>query len=122
MEVAKTTSGSKLNTVLWILVLVLAMAGIGANHYFSELAWSLRFASWIILVCVLLGLIILTSQGKKAWTFLKDAKMELRKVVWPTRDETIKTTLVVAVLVFVMSMVLWGIDSILLLIVSRITG
>lgn len=118
----KTASNSKVNILVWGLVLILVMAGVVANHYYSALALSLRFALWIILVCILLGLTALTSQGKSAWAFIKDARMELRKVVWPTRDETVKTTIVVAALVFVMSMVLWGIDTVLLLIVSRITS
>ena len=47
--------------------------------------------------------------------------MELRKVVWPTRDETVKTTAVVAALVFVAAIVLWAMDSILLWVIKLLT-
>ena len=92
-----------------------------ANYYFMESAWSLRFALWIILVCVLVGLAAFTTQGKRLWLFAKDARMELRKVIWPTRDETVKTTAVIAALVFVASIILWILDSLLLWIVSWFT-
>ena len=115
------TSRSKLDVLLWALVLILIAAGVFANYYFSESAWSLRFASGIVLAAILFGLAALTARGKKIWAFIKDAKMELHKVVWPTRDETVKTTAVVAALVFAMSVVLWCIDSVLLWAVSWLT-
>jgi len=121
MEEMTTKSRSKLDALLWLLVLLLAASGVFANYYFSELAWSLRVTLGIVLVCGLFGLGILTTRGKKIWAFIKDAKMELHKVVWPTRDETVKTTAVVAALVFAMSVVLWCIDSVLLWAVSWLT-
>jgi preprotein translocase subunit SecE len=117
-----STPRSKIDTLLWILILVLTAAGVFANYYFGELAWALRFTGWIILICVLLGLAALTVQGKKTWVFAKNARIELLKVVWPTREETIKITMVVAALVLVASIILWGIDSVLLWMVGWLTG
>lgn len=114
-------SRSKLDPLLWILALVLIGAGVFANYYFREGLWSLRFTLWIVLVGVVSGLVILTAQGKKFLTFIKEAKVELCKVVWPTRDETVKMTLVVAALVFAMSTILWAVDSVLLWVVSWFT-
>ncbi|CAL7959309.1 Sec translocon subunit SecE [Gammaproteobacteria bacterium] len=122
MEITNNTPRSKLDTVLWTLILVLIAAGAFANYYFSELAWALRFAGWIILICVLVGLAAATLQGKKTWDFAKNARIELLKVVWPTREETAKITMVVAALVLVASIILWGIDSILLRTVAWLTG
>jgi preprotein translocase subunit SecE len=122
MEVTNNAPRSKLDTVLWTLVLVLIAAGAFANYYFSELAWALRFTGWIVLVCVLVGLAAATVQGKKAWAFAKDARIELFKVVWPTREETVKITMVVAALVLVTSIILWGIDAVLLRAVAWLTG
>ena len=117
-----STPRSKIDTLLWVLILVLTAAGAFANYYFGELAWALRFTSWILLICVLLGLAALTVQGKKTWAFAKNAKIELLKVVWPTREETTKITMVVAALVLVASIILWGIDSVLLWTVGWLTG
>lgn len=112
----------KTDKLLWILILILTAAGVFANYYFGELAWALRFTGWIILICVLLGLAALTVQGKKTWAFAKNARIELLKVVWPTREETTKITMVVAALVLVASIILWGIDSVLLWMVGWLTG
>ncbi|MEC8716811.1 MAG: preprotein translocase subunit SecE, partial [Pseudomonadota bacterium] len=53
---------------------------------------------------------------------VNEARVEIRKVVWPTREETTQTTLVVLALVFVMSLILWGLDSLLGLVVSSVIG
>jgi len=113
---------SKLDKLLWILALLLLAAGVFANYYFSEFAWSLRFAGWIILICILIGIIAVTAQGKKFWVFAKNARMELLKVVWPKRDEVVKITMVIAGLVLVTSIIMWGIDSVLLWAVSWLMG
>ena len=120
--VAKNTSQQKSDQLVWALVVGLVIAGIGANYYFSEIAWALRLTGWIVLVCGLLGLVAATIQGKKMWTFAKSARMELLKVVWPQREEVVKITVVIAALVFAASIVLWGIDSVLLWAVSWLTG
>jgi preprotein translocase subunit SecE len=122
MEIINNTPHSKSDTLLWILISVLIAAGVFANCYFSELSWALRFTGWIILICVLVGLAATTLQGKKIWSFAKNARVELFKVVWPTREETVKITMVIAALVLVASIILWGIDSILLRAVAWLAG
>lgn len=119
---ATNVSHSKSDKLQWILISVLVLAGVVANYYFSEIAWALRLAGWIILVCILLGLVSTTVLGKSMWTFAKNARMELLKVVWPQRDEVIKITMVIAALVFATSIVLWSMDSVLLWAVSWLTG
>lgn len=120
-ETTSPLRSPKIDIAIWVLVSVMVAVAVVANHYFSEVALAVRITLWIILVCALLGLSFITAQGKRLWAFIKNARMELRKVVWPTRDETVKTTAVVAALVFAMSLVLWVIDSILLWIVSWLT-
>ena len=60
--------------------------------------------------------------GQKVWVFAKQSRMELRKVVWPTRQETIQTTMIVVAMVVVMALVLWGVDSILTWAITWLTG
>jgi preprotein translocase subunit SecE len=121
MEENKTTSSLNRDIIFWALIAILLIAGIVASVHFREVVWSIRFALWIVLAGILLGLAYLTAQGKRFLTFVKSARMELYKVVWPTRDETVKTTAVVAVLVFAMSLILWMLDSFLLWIVGWFT-
>jgi preprotein translocase subunit SecE len=64
----------------------------------------------------------MTAQGKAVIAFSKDARLELRKVVWPSRPETTQTTLMVIVLVIVMSLILWGIDTFLMWAIGWMTG
>ncbi|MBP5143215.1 preprotein translocase subunit SecE, partial [Pseudomonas chlororaphis] len=53
---------------------------------------------------------------------VKEARTEIRKVVWPTRQETTQTTLIVVAVVLVMALLLWGLDSLLGWLVSLIVG
>lgn len=112
----------KVNGLFWLLAAALVSAGIVANSYFGEVALPLRLAGWIVLACVFIAIIFQTTQGKKFWGFAKEARIELRKVVWPSRQETVKTTMVIAGLVVVMALILWGVDSVLLWAVGLLTG
>ena len=62
------------------------------------------------------------NEGKATLTFAREARVEMRKVIWPTRQETLHTTLIVAAVTAVMSLVLWGLDGILVRLVSYITS
>ncbi len=116
------STASKRDIFFWIVAIVLLVGGIAAYYYFRDVAWALRAAVGIVLVCVIFGLLALTHQGKQVIQFAKEARAELRKVVWPTRQETIQTTLVVIAMVVVMALILWGIDSILMWIVNWLSG
>jgi preprotein translocase subunit SecE len=112
----------KTDTSLWIIIGVLTAAAIVADRYFSEVVLALRLAGWIIFACILVFLIALTEKGKSFWKFIKDVRMEMRKVVWPTRQETTRTTLLVAAMVVVAALIMWGVDSILLVLIGWLTG
>lgn len=112
----------KTDIYLWALIAILVSVGVAANYYFSSVVWTLRLSGWIVLVCVVIVLISRTAAGKKIWEFAKNARGELRKVVWPSRDETVRTTMIVAGMVVLMALILWGVDTILLWIVNLLTG
>ena len=113
---------SKIDKLLWTLIIVLLCAALGVDYYFSQIAWSLRLAGWIVLACILIFIISQTKQGKQVWQFAKEARIEMRKVVWPTRQITIRTTALVICLVVITALVIWGIDSILLWAIGWLTG
>jgi preprotein translocase subunit SecE len=112
----------KIDTYLWALIIILVSAGIVANHYFSNVVWTLRLSGWIVLLCVVIFLVFTTVAGKKLWNFAKEARVELRKVVWPSKDETVRTTMLVAAMVVVVALILWGVDAVLLWIVNLLSG
>lgn len=116
--IAKT---SKSDVFIWTLMVLLVIGAIVANYYFSEIAWALRFAGWIVLAAILVFLVSLTKQGKAMWVFIKDSRIEMRKVVWPKRQETVRTTAIVAVLVIAAALIMWAADSILFWLINLIT-
>jgi preprotein translocase subunit SecE len=119
---AATPATSSFDAVKWVVIALLIAAGVWANYRYSEVEWALRFAGWIVLACVVLAIAYQTNAGRQAWEFSKSARTELRKVVWPTRQETIQTTIVIVVLVVLMALILWGIDSFLLWAMGWFTG
>ncbi len=58
----------------------------------------------------------------RLFAFFKNARAELRKVVWPTRQETLQTALVVVAMVVVLALVLWGLDGVLVWLIGSLTG
>lgn len=114
--------GSKLDLILWVLVFLLFFIGICATYYYRELAAPLKLSIWILLLLISVGLISKTAVGKTLLEFGKKARVELRKVVWPTRQTTIQVTLVVGLIVVIMSLILWMIDSGVIWLASLVTG
>lgn len=104
----------------WLLAVVLVALCVVGNIYFASYPAAVR--AGIIIVAVGLSLVILvtTSHGKIVWDFFKQARNELRKVVWPTRQETLQMTSIVAVIVVVMALLLWGFDTIFAALISHI--
>ncbi len=113
---------SKFDLVKWFAVLALIVAGVAANYYYNQQALAIRLIGWIILAGVVAFIAAQTAKGRMALGFAKEARTELRKVVWPNRQETIQTTAIVIVMVIIVALFLWGVDSILLWAVSWLTG
>ena len=76
----------------------------------------------VVAVIIALFVAASTSKGSQFLEFAKDSRTEVRKVVWPTRQETTQTTLIVMVATVLMSLLLWGLDGIIVRVVSFITG
>ncbi|MES2217756.1 MAG: preprotein translocase subunit SecE [Pseudomonadota bacterium] len=113
---------TKLNGLKWFLVAVLIVAGLAANYYYNQLQWPLRLLAWLFLLAVSAAVVFQTTQGKQLVEFARESRMELRKVVWPTRQETIQITLLIAGVVVLLALILWGVDGILLRVVGWLTG
>ena len=63
-----------------------------------------------------------SAQGKTLWAFIQGARVELRKVVWPTREEAVQTTIIVLVFAMIMGTFFWLLDLLLLTVTRFITG
>ncbi len=89
---------------------LLIIAGIAAFYYFEGQSVLLRAGMVIVSVAAALGIVLTSAPGQAAWDFAKGARLEVRKVVWPTRRETVQGTLVVMVMVVLVGLYLWLLD------------
>ncbi len=113
---------------LILLVLVVLAGGngvansIGFAREFAERSALLRWPVLALLGAAGVAVAFLTSQGAAFLELAKAARSEIRKVVWPTRQETTQTTLIVVAVVVVMALILWGLDTFLGWLASRLIG
>lgn len=113
---------SSLDGLKWGLVVLLLIAAIGGNYYYAQESVLFR-AIGVVVAVGIAGLIAMqTLKGRTAFTFAKESRTEVRKVVWPTRQEAIQTTGIVLVVTLLMSLFLWGLDSVLFWVVGLVTG
>jgi|SRR5579872_5952312 len=106
----------------WFLVFLLFAAGLVANYHYGAQPWPLRLLGWLVLLGIMAAIALLTSQGKAALNFARESRTELRKVFWPTRQETMQTTLFVAAMVIILALILWAIDGGLMWAIGWLTG
>ena len=120
---AETPNGSKAaDTFKWIIAFALLAAAVVGNYLYGEMSVVIRAAGVVVLIAAALGVAATTTKGKAAISFARESRMEVRKVVWPTRQETMQTTLIVLAVCIVMALVLWGIDGIMVRLVALVTG
>ena len=111
-----------LNTVFWVITIAIIGAGIYGNNYYASESLLYRVLA-LVGLSIVAGLIALqTTQGRAFWELAKGARTEIRKVVWPTRQETVQTTMLVMLVVVIAALILWFLDSVLGKLVSMIIG
>lgn len=105
------------------------VAGIAAFYYFStdhsyfkEVRLLYRVLGLVLVMLMALGVMLTTDLGRAVWDFVLESKQEVRKVVWPTREETMRTTLLVFAMVFTVGLILWLLDMFLFWGVRLLTG
>jgi len=109
-EVQTPAGASAKDTALMMLSLIVLVAGIVAFYWYDELALPFRVAMVVAGLAAGAGLMWFTWYGREFWQFAQAARIELRKVVWPERDETVKTTYVVFGFAVVMGLFFWLLD------------
>lgn len=112
----------RLDGLKWLTAFFLLCAGVVGNYYYSEISILLRMLVWLFVLALSAFIVSSTQKGKWAVDFFRDSRMELRKVVWPTREETVQTTLVVIAMVIVLALLLWAIDGFLVWVIGWLTG
>lgn len=119
--VEKQAKESSLRMVVSILIVVVSLV----LFYLDPLGLSTTLYKVLVLLIglVLAGFVFFkSSQGVRFSSFLIETKIELRKVVWPTRDETMKTTGMIMVAVVIVAIFLWMVDALLSWLVQLLTN
>ena len=111
------------NTLLWIIaVALIIVAAVGNTYFAAQLSLVVRVLALVALGAGAVAAAALTNQGQKTIHFIKESRTELRKIIWPTRPEATQTTLIVIAMCVVVSLVLWGIGSIIVRLVAFLTN
>ena len=120
---AKTeTQTSSLDGLKWLVVTAIIVAAVGGNIYYADQSLLYRVLALVALAVIAAFVAVQTEKGAAFWKLAKEARTEIRKVVWPTRQESTQTTMIVVAFVFVMALILWGLDTLLGWLVSLVIG
>jgi len=122
MAAQAESSASIVDTVKLALVVILLILGIVGFYYFASYALVYRVIGILVVFGLAVSLVYTTAIGKQAWGFINESKMEVRKVIWPTRQETMQATMLVVAVVFSVGLILWLMDMILFWAVGLLTG
>lgn len=118
----KTNSGA-LNIAKWVVATLIVAIGVYGNSFYANDFSVFERALALIPMAVVAGFILLkTSQGESFARLVKESRSEIRRVVWPTQQETNQTTLIVVAVVLFMALMLWMMDWVLVKIVALIIG
>jgi len=121
-EVQASEGASAKDNALMILSIVALLAGVVAFYWYEEDPLALRLAMVGTGVVAAVGLAWVSWYGREFWQFAQAARVELRKVVWPEREDTVRTTVLVIVFASLMGLFFWVLDLILTWLIRLLTG
>jgi preprotein translocase subunit SecE len=113
---------NNLDWIKWAAVAVIVLAGVYANSYFAAESVLLRTIGLLVLAGGAGWIAAQTTKGRAFVNLCLEARIEIRKVVWPSREETTQTTIVVLIVIFIVALILWLLDGGLNGAVSAIIG
>jgi preprotein translocase subunit SecE len=122
MNLKSETQTSRPDVYKLIAAVSIFLIAVLAFYYFADQSILVRVVGLLIAAGIALAIAATTELGSNVLDFIKDSRMELRKVVWPTRTETLQTSLAVIVMVILMGVFLWLLDLLLFWLVRLLTG
>ncbi|XOV79501.1 MAG: preprotein translocase subunit SecE [Aestuariibacter sp.] len=122
MSEGAVNTSSPMDTIKWVFAILLLGGAVAGNYYFGEVSILYRAIGVVIAVIVALLVAARTEKGSRFLGFAQESRTEVRKVVWPTRQEATQTTLIVLAATVVMALILWGMDGIIVRVVGFVTG
>ena len=123
MSSHEAEASSPLDNVLMLLVvLILGTAIFGFYYFETEYNVAVRVGGMFAGMGLAIAVLMQTASGKAMWTYIKGSQVEMRKVVWPTRRDSVMTTIMILIVVLILGVFLWGVDALLLEAVQFLTG
>jgi preprotein translocase subunit SecE len=120
--VVPEVNSSRLDSLKWLLVALLVAGGIFGNFYFGAQPILYRAVALVVIAAIAGYMALNTTKGAVFLSLLKGAKVEARRVVWPTKQECNQTSLVVVAFILIMALILWLLDSLLGWLTSLVIG
>jgi len=122
MNAKVENNSSSFDILKWLVVFALVAVGVVGNYYFAAESLLYRVLVLVVLAAIAGWVSLQTVKGKSFAKLVSEARMEIRKVIWPTKQELMQTTLIVVVFVLIVALILWGVDSLIGWVVSSIIG
>ncbi len=111
-----------MDTVLLALAALSILGSLVAYYYFEATPAVVRVIGILLALGLAAVLVYNTHLGRGLWQFIQGSRVEIRKVIWPNRQETTQTTLIVFVFVLIFGIFFWALDLLLLFITRTLTG
>ena len=110
MDLKADTAATRLDTAKLVLAVLIVLSAIGAFYIYAEQSLLLRVIGILAAIAIASVIALQTEKGRQIWGFFQEAQIEVRKVVWPTQQETVQTTLIVILVVIFVAIFLWMLD------------
>ncbi len=118
----ETSESGFLDIIKLLLAAGVLVGGLYSYYYFLEIALPLRVLMVLGGLAAGVTVAMTSTQGQRLWAFIQGARVEIRKVVWPTKQETTQTAIAVFVFTLIMALFFWGLDSFLLWLTRTLVG
>lgn len=107
------TSGLKLDTLKLAIALLVVLSAVSAFYIYADQSLLYRVIGLLVGAGIAVAITLQTDKGRQILGYFQDAQVEVRKVVWPTRQETLQTTFIVIMMVVLIAIILWLLDMFL---------
>jgi preprotein translocase subunit SecE len=119
---SKGTASKTLDTVKWLISLAIFTAAVIGNSYFVEVAFLYKVLGVVFLFIIGLAVLATTNFGSNSIKLMRESRTEIRKVVWPSRNETTQTFLIVFGAIILLCLFFWGLEALLSFLTKLVLG
>ncbi len=119
----ETSQSGMLDTIKLLLAAAALVGGLYAYYYYeADIAQAYRVLMVLGGTIAGIGIAMTSAQGNRLWHFVQGSRVEIRKVIWPTKQETTQTAIAVFVFTLIMMLFFWALDSGLLWLTQELVG